>query len=113
MNKQEVFEKFVTESAITIPRFTGDDDGGLGFLDQPDSWGNASIDEVVSAKQRVLQIASHIPARAVAGKKLASLVAHIAGENGDSDAEHIAAIIAGDPEYVRADLLSQEVNNGS
>ena len=106
MTKQEIFKKFVTESEITIPRFTGNDDGGLGFLDQPDSWESTSITEVDSAKQRVLQIASHLPAQAVTGKKLAGLVAHIAGKNGDPDAKHIATIIAGDPEYVRADLMA-------
>ena len=105
MKKHEIFKKFVMDSEITIPRFTGgDDDGGLEFLDQPESFENASIVEVESAKKRVLQIADTI--QNVEGKKLAAVVAHIAGENGDSDAEHIALIIAGDPAYVKADLMA-------
>jgi len=104
MTKQEVFKKFVEESQVTIPRFTGVDDGGLGFLDQPDEWQDATTEEVRAAKNRLIGLADTIaPAK---GLKFASVVASAARKAKDDDAEHIAELIAGMPEYVKADLLA-------
>lgn len=105
MTKHEVFKKFVTETDLTIPRFTGTDDG-LEFLDRPEAFANAPVVDVESARCRAIEIAEQISSEHTQGIKLGSIVARIAGNNGDSDAEYIATIISDDPQYVREDLLA-------
>lgn len=108
MTKHEAFKQFVESTEITIPRFTGTDDGGLSFLDQPDSWENATAEEVAAAKKRAIEISNTITAEQTRGYKLASLVASAARKRGDNDAAHIADMVDGVHEYVVADLVAEK-----
>lgn len=106
--KYDALESAILNGQFNIVRFTGTDDGGLGFLDQPDEWQNATAQEIESAKTRVLEIASRLIANGIIlrGKKLAAVVGVEARKSGDNDAAEIADQVGGNSAYIRADVIA-------